>query len=131
MRKIIEQAIIDLGSAPDVPWHNNKAIDGKRGRPNGSNGASDTQRRASARATTYSFQEVDGMNIDQLQPSRSKQRELLNQTILNMTKEEFDARNLDTNSSITATIRDNIDTEQGINRGARIQADESQCVFRF
>ena len=74
---------------------------------------------------------IDGMNIDQLQPSRSKQRELLNQTILNMTKEEFDARNLDTNSGITATIRDNIDTEQGINRSARIQADESQCVFRF
>jgi len=70
------------------------------------------------------------MSLDQLQPPPSQQKELLNQMILNLTKEEFYSKML-TFSAQRGIGTLNDDTNSGVNENddACIQVDESQGIF--
>ena len=126
VRKLLEKPIEDLIAEGEVPWKHNCNTKGKRGR------------RARTRANSnpnlsqqgqYQFDTFTGVSMEQLHPPPSKQKELLNQMILNLTPEEFNAK------MYVPNRRDAVNENLGIavfaNRDSRIAADESQCVFDF
>ncbi len=123
LRKLMEKAVDDLNSSPEVPWkYNSSNTKAKRGRPKRNCTHSASQ------AMQYKFEEVNGFILDHLQPPPSKQKEVLGQMILNLTQEEFNAK-MDVNRR--GTVNDNLGIAVFGNQGARIEADESQCVFGF
>lgn len=137
LRRLMEGAVHDLNTKNDVLWANNFAKKGtrggKRGRPRRSRSRSSSQAtsRPSGPFTEYKFEEVNGMSLEQLMPAPSKQKQLLNQMILNLTVEEFNARSINNNNGSTSLSNLQMGHTLLSNRGNRIQADESQSVFRF
>jgi len=127
LRKLMKKAIDDLNSSNIVPWSNNHCARGKRGRPKRSSAANNVL----DQTTEYQFEDVDGINLDQLQPPPSKQRELLSHMMLSVTDEEFTSKMMRTPRGDIANSNPSIDTAVIDNRNARIEADESQSVFRF
>lgn len=74
----------------------------------------------------------NGMSIAQLLPAPSKQKDALNQMILNLTQEEFNTK---THKPSGTCIINESEAIGGVGREAsqeaHIQADETQGVFGF
>lgn len=128
LRRLMNRAIDDLKSHSSVPWLDNFNTKGKRGRPKQSSSISANS--ADQQVTQYTFEEINGMSLDQLLPPPSKQKELLNQMILNMTEEEFNARMHKVNRPGN-TVNNNVGMAVLGNDKARIKANESEGVFGF
>ena len=80
---------------------------------------------------TYWFGYINGLSIDQLLPPPSKQKELLNSVILNLTEEEFEARMVTTFTESERMLPSNLGVEVHSSNDTRIEVDESQGVFGF
>lgn len=135
LRRLMEGSINDLNTKHEVLWANNQIKKGKRGgkrgRPRRLCSSSQATSRPSGSSSEYKFENVNGMSLDQLQPAPSKQKELLNHMILNLTMEEFKARSITNNNGSTSLANAHMNHALLSSRGTRIQADESQSVFRF
>ena len=106
----------------------NASVKKKRGIPKRS--CSTTRDNAGSSSTNnYKFEEVDGMCLKQLQAAPSKQKEILNNMLLHMTEEEFNARNLTTSGHTMMSRNESFSQVQPNN--VPNQEDESQGVFGF
>lgn len=133
LRRLMERAVHDLNSSPSVPWAGNLTTKGKKGRPKkvcSSNGVP-----RSTDLPTYQFETLNGLCLESLQPSSSKQKVNLSQMILAMTDEEYLARNDDSfNGSHMRTYVNN-DQDSPVNYSNtevekdRLKPDESNGVF--
>lgn len=125
-RRLMEEAIGEMKIRKCVPWKDNVSATGKQGRPRRTRPRSD---RTSSGYTTYNFPQVQGMTVESLLPAASKQKEVLNKMILNMTEEEFNSRMV--NSTGGSNLRNGVGSSAGRLETSRIQADETQGVFGF
>ena len=76
----------------------------------------------------YKFEVVFGFSLDRLFQPPSKQKDILNPTILNLTAEEFEAK-MSTSNGSNRTNSHNNDSLSGLPE--IIEPDESQGVFHF
>ena len=130
----MEKAVDDLSLSTDVPWENNACTKGRLGRPKRtSTAAQQTSNVQSSldRSNRYTFETVDGMSLDQILPPPSKQRELLNQMVLNLTEEEYRSRTLSDTNSNSAQVHGSNDNDARDLNNDRIKPNESEGVFRF
>ena len=127
LRKLMDRAIADHTSTKSVPWRNNFPTGVKRGRP----------KRFKTRSVNldltqlpnYVFDNINGFSLDKLLPAPSKQKEILNPMILNLTTEEFNAKVHTINGTVVNGECDDYErTALGVQHSA-IQADESQGIF--
>lgn len=133
LRRLMEKAIIDLNASSVAPWSQNHINERKRGRPRRASTSTGLNGYTGAQNRKYVFENVNGMDLEQLLPSRSKQKEILSHMILTMTQEEYETRTLQSTRTGAQHNSSTIgfqEMEMGIHHG-RIQADDSQCVFRF
>lgn len=89
LRRLLERAVHDLNEAVSVPWSENTSTstNGKRGRPKKNPVTESTPSTTSLRQ--YSFEVINGLSINSLLPAPTKQRDLLQQMILNLSNEEY------------------------------------------
>lgn len=89
----------------------------------------------------YTFRQIDGISLDNFQPPRSKQKEILVPMVLNLKKEEFemknktsfrqDGTNLDDTSS-DGRANTHASDQQNLSCGSSaIRADSEEGVFGF
>ena len=124
LRQLMERAVEDVNRTASILWASNVTLKGKRGRPN--RGASNSAEPQSASAPKYKFDIIDGLSLDQLQPSWSRQKDCLS-VLLNMTEEEFQVRN-------DAPFAGRHGSDHNVafyNDEGRIEADEGNGVFSF
>lgn len=91
LRRLLEKAVADLNTQRSVLWASNSITKGKRGRPKTSR--SSARGPSSADSSQYRFEDLGGISIETLMPARSKQKDLLTQMILCLSKEEFGSLN--------------------------------------
>ena len=127
LRKLMEKAVLDLNNQREVPWRSNLCVKGKRGRPKRSTTTSPLPTSAARR---YKFDVVNGISLETLFTAPSKQKEALNQMILNLTAEEFAAKSINRNGRVRRNRFNGADDMSG-NQAGRIVADETQGVFKF
>lgn len=128
LRYLMEKPVEDLNANSDVPWKHNTNTKAKRGRPL-RNGIASPTASNSYNLPNYIFTAVRDIGLDNLQPPPSKQKEILNQMVLNLTDEEFNAKSF--NGNIQSVFNDSVGVAVVANQGGRIEADESQGVFGF
>ncbi len=117
-----------LSPCTEVPWATNVCESKRRGRPRGS-GTKIIDTAESSDNQNYKFEDVCGISLDQLQAPPSKQKEILNNMLLHLTEEEFNARDLTSNgfndlnqTGPTSYLQSDV---------VPIEADETQGVFGF
>ena len=124
LRTLIERGVKDLCANAAVPWIHNVINKGTRGRPKKAGGRSIQVGRQ------YPFEIFNGMNIDDLQPSASRQKDCLS-ILLNMTEEEYKVRN---------EVHSNVQNIEGLqtpseddklSRRERIEGDVVNGVYTF
>lgn len=128
LRRLMKNSIELLNSHNFVPWLNNTNAKGKRGRPRRSGAV--TQNNSEDQIPPHKFDIVNGLSLDQLMPPPSKQKEILNQLVLNMTEEEYNSK-MQTVGSDGATVNSNVGMAVFGSEGVRIEADENEGVFGF
>ncbi|MEM8643848.1 MAG: hypothetical protein AAGF09_03025, partial [Pseudomonadota bacterium] len=129
LRHVLEKAIHDFNTKRAVLWANNQSSKKKRGRPK--QNSTTTVANTADTLPAYMFQKVDGLCLDHLLPAPSKQKQVLNNMILSLTEEEFEARMLSGGGGRATLLSENLGVAVNGNDQARIQVDESQGVFGF
>ncbi len=128
LRRLMEKAVEDVNRANSILWATNMTLKGRRGRPRRAIASSTGTQPASV--LNYKFEVVNGMSLEQLQPSWSRQKDCLS-VLLNMTEEEFQVRN-DTPFAGRNGYDHNITMEESFHDDeGRIEADEINGVFSF
>ncbi len=126
LRKLIEKGVADLNTNNEIPWIHNIVPKRARGRPRINR---DHIPPSPTSGRRYTFETVNGLGLSKLFPAPSRQKDALNQMILNLTQEEFNTKAQRPNGI------GNVDDSEGIGgvggEEARIQADETQGVFGF
>lgn len=129
LRRLTEKAVHDMNESGGVPWARRNTQQttprGKRGRPRKTTVTESTPLADSTRCqiddVLYSFEVVNGMSIDTLQPAPSKQRDYLLQMILTLTEEEYLGRR--------SSDGPPGDTVNGTSNENCIKPDESLGIF--
>ncbi len=129
LKRIMTQAIDLLNSTNSFPWLHNSGTKGRRGRPKRSNAASSNSTEQLL-LPQHKFEKVNGLSLGELLPAPSKQKELLNLLILNMTEEEYNSK-METIGRNGTTINNNFGMAVLGSNGVRIEADESNGVFEL
>ncbi len=123
-RKLMEEPVNDLNKHSAVPWMNNNSTKSKRGRPRR---ACSSSQSSMTQTPQHTFKQISGLSLDSLQPPPSKQKEVLDHMLLNLTAEEFNAKMFRNCNTVNA----NMGLDVLGNQNNRIEADESECVFDF
>lgn len=134
LRKLMEKAVQDLNSKSLVLWSGNSGYvgtKGKRGRPKKSTTADSN---APTNLPTYKFETVNGLSVDGLLPSVSKQKVNLGQMILSLTEEEYSVKNYVAISSLNRS--NDVNTDMGRDQDDNdqtqkdcIEVDEQNGIF--
>ena len=122
--KIMTNPVEDMKTVDSAPWCGNcTSPQGTRGRPKRT-----CTNRTAISTTQYQFEVMNNMSLDVLQPSPSKQKNVLINKVLNMTEQEYNSKHCGATEQVRTL---NEDTGVGSNAygGSYIQADESQRVF--
>ena len=134
LRKLVASSLKDMKEGQPVPWISNTTKSNKAA-PKTQN----TQISSPADfENLYQFPEVDGISIDQFQPARLKQKEILGPMLLNLKEEEFEMKNEPMSSQEFGTDDDrtldkSLDSGNSsvqLNKNA-ITADKLNGIFSF
>ena len=128
LRRLMSKAIEDLNIKKAVLWRSKICVKDSRGRPRRTRSSSANTGNNSA--LRYKFEVIDGMRLERLLPAPSKQKEVLNNMVLNLTMEEYNVK-LQTvgvvNGSQNGALESALDIHE--HSGQRIEENEREGVF--
>ena len=132
LRSLMEKVIHDVNTSKTVLWAGNAATKDKKGRPKNTSLTDNSSR--PLELSTYKFESVSGLSLDNLQPSVSKQKVNLTQMILTMTEEEYAVKNYTPSTSGTSSFATDPTTQPNCNNNEEahddiIEADDNNGVF--
>lgn len=90
LRRLMVKSIEDLNTKKSVLWRGNSCTKEKRGRPKRAHASSTNT--TDVMGSQYNFEIVAGMSLEQLLPAPSKQKEVLNHMVLDLTMEEYNVK---------------------------------------
>ena len=121
LHRLLQKAVHDSKEKDAVLWTNNTMSRGKRGRPKKQT-LTDSTILVEERGK-YTFEDLNGLSVNTLMPPPSKQKDLLLQMILNISKEQYLSKQQE---KLTA-----FGLEASTPAGSSIQVDDSLNIFNI